>query len=284
MKPKRGGLGRSPSEMKPERSGGARGPGLSLRLAVGVACSLALGCGTGAVYPRRAILTGGLVNYTKQPQSVTENPIEPAGKDGEACSHAFAIPLIYVWLGFSFMSSSGKKAAAGTERVAVVDRSNLGILGVYANTCSLVTPGGAPPTEPAEPAITTNHSVAPSSSAPAAATSGDPNAWPADVPIADRSSCSFVCVAKEGAAPRDSDKAALKKALDKHLGALRACVGGGKSAAGVVVSFDSRGNGLVNYTFGPHATPRSDCPGSFPPVKNVTGPASSKWHCTDYCE
>ena len=113
---------------------------------------------------------------------------------------------------------------------------------------------------------------------------GDPGAWPAGVPISERNTCSFVCVPKDGAPPRESDKTALQKSLDKHLGALRACVGNGKSAAGVSVSFDAIGRGSVGYDFGPRAHVRNDCPASFPPVKNLTGPPNASWKCTDYCE
>lgn len=264
----------------------------SLRIAVGLACSLTLGCTSGAVTPRHAILTGVVFNMTKQPQSVTENPIEPAAKEGESCAHAFAIPII--WISFAFGNASAKKAsvAAPTDRVSAIDRSSLGVLGLYANSCTLVTPGGKAAASEPPPAASSASAASASSSAPASngqpeprgVSSGDPGAWPASVPIADRRTCSLVCVAKEGAAPRESDKAALSKALDKHLGALRACVGGGKSAAGAVVSFDSVGKATVNYSFGARATSRADCPGSFPPVKNVTGPANATWQCTDYCE
>ena len=150
------------------------------------------------------------------------------------------------------------------------------------------TPDTAEPPAPAPTPATPPDRTGPEQKTPPVeqkgVTAGAAGAWPAGVPIADRGTCSFVCVAKEGANPRESDKAALAKALDKHLGALRACVGGGRSAAGVVVSFDSRGNGIVNYSFGPRATARADCPGSFPPVQNVSGPPSSTWQCTDYCE
>lgn len=115
---------------------------------------------------------------------------------------------------------------------------------------------------------------------------GEAGAWPASVPIADRGTCSFVCIATDGAAPREADKVALAKALDKHLGALRACVApnGGKSSNAVIVSFNPGGNATVNYSFEQRTHPRADCPGSFPPVRGISGPPNSTWKCTDYCE
>ena len=261
---------------------------VSARLGI-LACALAAtgcGAGTGAVFPRHAILTGVIVNVSRQPQSVTENPIETT-KEGDSCAHSFAIPFPFVWLGFAFMNASAKKATP-TDRIAVVDRSSIGILGVYANSCTLVTPGGKSATAEAAPAPADTPppaAVTPATPDQKGVSGGDSGPWPKTVPIASRATCSFVCIPKEGASPKESDKAALAKALDKHLGALRACVGGtGKTAAAVNVSFDSRGSGIVNYSFGPRATPRADCPGSFPPVKNITGPANATWQCTDYCE
>lgn len=255
-----------------------------------IACALAAGgCGTGATFPRHAILTGIIVNATSQTTSVTENAIVDT-KQGESCAHSFAIPVI--WLSFAFSSASAKKATISpNDRVATVDRSSLGVLGVYANSCAVVTPGSpvTPAPEPAPPPTGGNAPTAPvnptSQPPPSKPITMDASGWPSSVPIADRGTCNFVCVAVQGSSPSGSEKNALSKGLEKHLGALRSCVGGsGKSAAGVVVEFDSAGRGIVNYDFGPRSTHRADCPGSFPPVKNLSGPANATWKCTDYCE
>lgn len=135
-----------------------------------------------------------------------------------------------------------------------------------------------PPTEPQQPPPVqppTQPTPPPADVQPAT-----PGNWPPSVPIADRSQCSLVCVSVNGAAVTTKGQAAVEKALSNHLGALRACASrSGKAATTTaLVDFDAMGHARIDYAI----STRESC--TLPPSPALSGPQSTTWKCTDYCE
>jgi hypothetical protein len=127
------------------------------------------------VYPRRAPLTGFVYTGMQGHDNATENPVSP--KSRKACATAVWLPLVvdpsFAWGSAAVASTSvagtnapgtgaaGTAAASATERVSVVDTELFGVLGVYAQHCSVIH--DASDAAPVAPVQTTPDPVVPPS-------------------------------------------------------------------------------------------------------------------------
>jgi hypothetical protein len=92
-----------------------------------LALSALTGCAGGPTF-----VTGNIFYAAKVPHSVGTG--SAGTKEGEACAM-----VILGMVGIGDASITAAKNAGGVKTVSHVDQSNLGILGLYANTCTRVT-------------------------------------------------------------------------------------------------------------------------------------------------
>ncbi|MBX3228369.1 MAG: hypothetical protein KIT84_06935 [Labilithrix sp.] len=256
--------------------------------------------GCGRLYPYRAPLNGTLINTTKSSQSVTENALdEPETRSAESCAAGFAL---FYPVSFSFGDGSAYKAAQQTrlKRVAVVDRSEVGVLGHFAKVCS-VTVGSAAETAPAASApasVTPAASATPAASVtplPAPAAPVAPSASAA--PIAPRSRgggehavrCSLVCmqVTDSGATNLSAaDQRQIENGLMPLLDEAARCPSSGSAAnqLQLTLTFDGRGalDGVAGTTPS-RGGPAAECLTSLKTKLVMSGPPGRTLKCTQYC-
>jgi hypothetical protein len=93
--------------------------------------SIALFSLSGCAISTRAPVTGFIYQGTEANEQVTSNT--GAAKRGEACASS-----ILGWVATGEASISAAAKAAGITKVAYVDSTHFGVLGIYAEYCAVV--------------------------------------------------------------------------------------------------------------------------------------------------
>jgi len=93
--------------------------------------SIALFSLTGCAMSNRAPVTGFIYQGTEANEQATSNT--GTSKRGEACATS-----ILGWVGTGEASTAAAAKSAGITKVAYVDSSSFGVLGIYAEYCAIV--------------------------------------------------------------------------------------------------------------------------------------------------